>query len=74
MMWPDLRKEAWSPGGISPGEVSWLCKYRTPINLDPDMGEGGGGQRTLREMGMWGRQGIGSEPPRVPGLGQIHSL
>lgn len=19
MMWPDLRKEAWSPGGISPG-------------------------------------------------------
>lgn len=42
MMWPDLRKEAWSPGGISPGEVSWLCKYRTPINLDPDMGEGGG--------------------------------
>lgn len=53
MMWPDLRKEAWSPGGISPGEISCLCKYCTPINLDPRMGEGS------RERGHWERRGSG---------------
>lgn len=53
MMRPDLRKEAWSPEGISPGEVSCLRKYCTPINLDPKMGERQGREGTLGEAGNW---------------------
>lgn len=63
MMWPDLRKEAWSPGEFPRCEVSCLCKYCTPINLDPRMGEGQGKRRDPGRGRELGRQVIGPDHP-----------
>lgn len=74
-MWPDLRKEAWSPGGISPGEVSCLCKYATPINLAPRTGER---ERTPGETGKGRkeRDGVGASQGThmVPGSLSVIAL
>lgn len=55
MMWPDLRKEAWSPGGISPGVRSHVyANNALRLTWTPEQERGQG--REHRETGKWRRQ------------------
>lgn len=53
MMWPDLRKEAWSPGGISPGVRSHVyANDALQLTWTPGWERGGG-----REDQVTGKRG-----------------